>query len=623
MSLDSLQQAELCDLIDAMYEQGLDAPMQERLEALLLTDDDACRYYLGYSFLHGAMSLTADGPTATVGARSPELEGAKSHAAKSAIPPIIIESHASLHSSFASFVTSALFSYLTAAVIVGVGLLVAGVWTLSEPPKVARQPLRRQDSSVVGRITGMADCVWEGSGFRVQGSGESGQPSAVSGQKAGRQPLATGHSVYLGDRLALKSGLLEITYDTGARVLLQGPVAYEVESLAGGYLSVGKLTAKLEKRSEVRGQRSESANQKSEIRNQKSPDLGPLTSDLFAIRTPSAIVTDLGTEFGVEVDRTGMTRSHVFQGAVMVQLAAKGDRPGERIQLRENESLQIEKTTGNVEATVVFGTVDPSIFVRVDPLPERARRKAETPVHRWKAYSEQLQKDPALVAYYTFESLQRNNPAHLPNLSAAGSVLDGQIHGAEWVLGRLPDKYALLFHGPGSGDRVVLPDQEQFNFTGPFTIAVWFKVIELGGGHSAIVTKGDQSWRFQQGSKQYEMNFASNYGQTLENGLHGKTEVADRRWHLGVAVYEPQGNIARKRLYVDGQLDALGESPLPLNPTSNPVWIGSNSAQSRREFHGWIDEVMIFARALSPEDVQRMYGAGNPAAPSNESNKTQ
>ena len=51
----------------------------------------------------------------------------------------------------------------------------------------------------------------------------------------------------LGDKFALASGLMEITYDTGAKVILQGPVTYEVES-NGGYLSVGKLTGKLEKK---------------------------------------------------------------------------------------------------------------------------------------------------------------------------------------------------------------------------------------------------------------------------------------------------------------------------------------------------------------------------------------
>ena len=39
---------------------------------------------------------------------------------------------------------------------------------------------------------------------------------------------------------------MEITYDTGAKVILQGPVTYEVQSKDGGYLSLGKLTARVE-----------------------------------------------------------------------------------------------------------------------------------------------------------------------------------------------------------------------------------------------------------------------------------------------------------------------------------------------------------------------------------------
>ena len=58
--------------------------------------------------------------------------------------------------------------------------------------------------------------------------------------------------IHVGDRFEIVSGLLEITYDTGARVILQGPVRYEVDSAAGGCLTAGKLTAKLGKSGEWR-----------------------------------------------------------------------------------------------------------------------------------------------------------------------------------------------------------------------------------------------------------------------------------------------------------------------------------------------------------------------------------
>ena len=38
-----------------------------------------------------------------------------------------------------------------------------------------------------------------------------------------------GSRVSLGQKCHLASGLMEITYDTGAKVILQGPVTYEVE----------------------------------------------------------------------------------------------------------------------------------------------------------------------------------------------------------------------------------------------------------------------------------------------------------------------------------------------------------------------------------------------------------
>ena len=170
-------------------------------------------------------------------------------------------------------------SYLSSAVITG--LLILGFWLMpaSDPKQVARntgpsvvEPIA-EPKAYVGRITGMVDCKWTG-----------------------------GSRVSLGQKCELASGLLEITYNTGAKVILQGPVTYSVEA-NGGYLAVGKLTGKLEKRT---------SNPQSLIPNP------------FVIRTPTAIVTDLGTEFGVEVSSKGVTETQVLIGAV--KIAVLGER---------------------------------------------------------------------------------------------------------------------------------------------------------------------------------------------------------------------------------------------------------------------------------------------------------
>ena len=48
----------------------------------------------------------------------------------------------------------------------------------------------------------------------------------------------------------------------------------------------------------------------------------------FVIRTPTATVTDLGTEFGVEVNKEGATDTHVFIGEVQIATGSGQGLPG-------------------------------------------------------------------------------------------------------------------------------------------------------------------------------------------------------------------------------------------------------------------------------------------------------
>ena len=65
----------------------------------------------------------------------------------------------------------------------------------------------------------------------------------------------------------------------------------------------------------------------------------------FAVRTPSATVTDLGTEFGVEADRRGDTTTHVFRGSVQLQATTgNGNAEGPLLVLRKNQSARVQKS---------------------------------------------------------------------------------------------------------------------------------------------------------------------------------------------------------------------------------------------------------------------------------------
>ena len=260
-------------------------------------------------------------------------------------------------------------AYLAATAILGVALLMAAVVPVSQPQQIAGRVGwdKRSDAPpsqgehapldnrlpaypvTVGRITGMVDCRWERTSQGPSPKTQDPRPKTF---------------VSLGDTFALASGLVEITYDTGAKVILQGPVTYRVESRDGGFLSFGKVTARIEGTADL----------KSEIRNPKSETVSKspnLQISKFVVHTPTATVTDLGTEFGVEVDKQGGTTSHVYRGSVRLQVTyADGKAEGPVQVLHENESARVENcgNQGGGNRVIVLGpSAKPADFVREIP----------------------------------------------------------------------------------------------------------------------------------------------------------------------------------------------------------------------------------------------------------------
>jgi len=233
-----------------------------------------------------------------------------------------------LHNTVNFFSQELPFSLLIATLLTGFGLWIASLVYVSGPEKIAKNSSPPVQSSfdptleVVGKITGMVDVKWSDSNTSTE----------------------TGNGVSLGRKYALESGLIEITYGTGAKVILQGPVTYEVESKNGGFLPVGKLTGKVEAE----------------------------TAKGFAVRTPTAVVTDLGTEFGVAVDKAGATTSHVFRGAVQVRAVSSDGKPeGKTVVLRRNQSARVESRDGSRKVddrvTLIVSPSERSSFVREMP----------------------------------------------------------------------------------------------------------------------------------------------------------------------------------------------------------------------------------------------------------------
>ena len=92
--------------------------------------------------------------------------------------------------------------------------------------------------------------------------------------------------VEVGRQFDLEAGLLEITYDTGARVILHGPVSYKVRSNNSGFLAYGDLTGVVEKTAGT----DIMAAEEHDLFGCRPPVPDP---PQFTVRTPEADVTDL------------------------------------------------------------------------------------------------------------------------------------------------------------------------------------------------------------------------------------------------------------------------------------------------------------------------------------------
>jgi hypothetical protein len=310
------------DLAGAVCNEKASQDDLAELDSIVATNGTLRRCYWAYCWIH--ITLEMDGRLHHVLNRVRErgdsdeshltpwetdtLRDMATSLAPASNPPATPVFSGLFHNTFAYFSDGIPFAYLLATVITGLGLLMAALtyvpqveqlaeqthWNTERPAAFSQKPGRQ----MVGRVTGTVDCRW----------GEADQ-QAVDGD---------GFS--LGQGFSLTSGVLEITYNTGAKVILQGPAKYEVESRNGGFMSLGKLTGRVEK---------------------------PMATG-FAIRTPTAVVTDLGTEFGVEVDNQGITTSHVFRGRVQVQTVnGTGKAHGAGCVLRENESVRVDRHQGN------------------------------------------------------------------------------------------------------------------------------------------------------------------------------------------------------------------------------------------------------------------------------------
>ncbi len=208
-----------------------------------------------------------------------------------------------------------------------------------------------------------------------------------------------------------------------------------------------------------------------------------------------------------------------------------------------------------------------------------------------------------LIALWTFDD-GRGEIAR----DSSGKGNHGTVVGrAKWTKGIIGG--ALEFDG--TNDFVSISNEGSFDIKDRITVAAWIKVDSFSKKWQSIVTKGDRAWRLHRANDTNRVGWAcSNLSRGEVGDLYGRTGVDDGRWHHVAGVLDG----TRSSLFVDGKLEASEETSRAISVNDYPVLIGENAQHKGRQFRGFIDDVRIYDRALSVDELRALFEQGNAGA---------
>jgi hypothetical protein len=209
--------------------------------------------------------------------------------------------------------------------------------------------------------------------------------------------------------------------------------------------------------------------------------------------------------------------------------------------------------------------------------------------------------DGTLVAYYKFSGGNATDNS--------GNGLNGTVAGAEPTTDRNGRKNSALAFD-GASDRVNLGNPSAFNFNGNFTLSAWIKmsgtqlnkyVVAKYDFDASTLSSSQFCYGFGVDGSAEAYGFVGSFSSYID--LRAGPSLNDGGWHAIAFAYQGADTI---RLYVDGLL--VGSRPVPVQPpfvNSVPVTIGG--ALLDQSFGGSIDEVRLYSKALSNDEIAAQY----------------
>ena len=388
-------------------------------------------------------------------------------------------------------------------------------------------------------------------------------------------------SVVEGATVKVLSGTLKLALESGDRFVVQGPGDVSFPSIDRPRLRNGWLWIDAEN------------------------SAGP-----YQVETPTLMVRDTGTRFGVRVSEDGGVETHLVSGRIEV-LSGKAGKPV--AELGEAGSARAFATNGGIQP--LPPAVDPFPY-----LPKllgqaagyRATVLGQSPVGYWPlddAPGGRLANEipgsstgllaldvrsgePGMRRSGGFAGFSETDRAlYLDGSSDRSTIygIDG-LHGVNrregavsfWI--RCPANVRerdeiLWLAGPGDGSAPLPPDQAIL--------------------HTALTVSGHVVFEIENEDDDVFLSSSRN--------------VADGRWHQVVASWGPKS----VDLYIDGRLAATDSEPRVLGETNfrgRYVRFGKPSLNQFDRFHsytGWVDEIALWDRPLTAAEVDIQFRSAN------------
>jgi hypothetical protein len=253
--------SELWALVEAVVDRSAGAAQCDLLEARLGAEPEARWFYVAYLELHAHLQWRTRGESAKP-KDTPKQQPQEQEAAPAAVP--VGSGTSARRPPWRRFLRPSPWA-VAAALALAIGLATAALIHRHGPDDEETVEVPAAPAGSVAVLIDTRNTVWDDDMVL---------------------PTAAGSALPPG-RLKLRAGVVEIAFNGGGEVLLEGPADFDLNTSDRGFLHRGKLTAKVAE--------------------------GALP---FRVSMPGVVVTGLGGECGLLQEESGLAEIHVFKGRV-------------------------------------------------------------------------------------------------------------------------------------------------------------------------------------------------------------------------------------------------------------------------------------------------------------------